>query len=252
MQADHLHSSSAVAASALLNGAKRPTTALGQKRKCPGSRGTPVFTLRNRYRQPAPACPFGANRRLNLSFAYRALVLTLWLPVGLENHLELRHRLQVFEVKHLHQRQARFARLQQPLDLGGPIAEHFTKLKIPARLLSSFNVPFASVLPRRWLLVEKLIRDIHITDRLDFWIKHAAIQSQFRNAAEQIVTRIDRLRALDQLGNHSLTLCPGKTFVERHNPRLLADLSEDHDCSVLILGAFLQITALAFDNPTAF
>jgi hypothetical protein len=27
--------------------------------------------------------------------------LTLWLPVGLENHLELRHRLQVFEVKHI-------------------------------------------------------------------------------------------------------------------------------------------------------
>src|SRR6266436_8181684 len=108
--------------------------------------------------------------------------------VGLENHLELRHRLQVFEVKHFHQRQARFARLQQPLDLGGPIAEHFTKVKIPTRLLSSFNVPFASALPRWWLLVEKLIRDIHITDRLDFWIKHAAIQSQFRNAAEQIVT----------------------------------------------------------------
>jgi hypothetical protein len=29
--------------------------------------------------------------------------LTLWFPVGLENHLELRHRLQVFEVKHFHQ-----------------------------------------------------------------------------------------------------------------------------------------------------
>src|SRR5882724_1040048 len=213
----------------------------------------PVAEQHVSQRGRAIAFPIGllwVKRRL--SFAYRALVLTLRLPVGLKNHLELRHRLQVFEVKHFHQRQARFARLQQPLDLGGPIAEHFTKLKIPTRLLSSFNVPFASALPRWWLLVEKLIRDIHITDRLDFWIKHAAIQSQFRNAAEQIVTRIDRLRALDQLGNHSLTLCPGKTFVERHNPRLLAGLSEDHDCSILILGAFLQITALAFDNPTAF
>ena len=104
----------------------------------------------------------------------------------------------MFEVKHFHQRQARFARLQKPLDLGGSIVDHFTKLKIPTRLLSSFNVPFTSALPQWWLLVEKPIRDIHITDRLSSWIKHAAVQSKFRNAAEQIVTRIDGLRAFNQ------------------------------------------------------
>jgi hypothetical protein len=45
MQADHLHSSSAVAASALLNGAKRPMTALGQWRRfdpLPAASGLPL------------------------------------------------------------------------------------------------------------------------------------------------------------------------------------------------------------------
>src|SRR5450755_4991715 len=59
----------------------------------------------NGHIQSPSACLKRAKRRPNLSFAYRALVLTLWLPVGLEDHLELRHRLQVFEVKHFHQRQ---------------------------------------------------------------------------------------------------------------------------------------------------
>src|SRR5450432_3028308 len=45
MQAEHLHSSSAVAASALLNGAKRPTTALSQWRRfdpLPAASGLPL------------------------------------------------------------------------------------------------------------------------------------------------------------------------------------------------------------------
>jgi hypothetical protein len=87
---------------------------------------------------------FVPKRQLNLSFRVSSpgfdAVASGQRP---KIHLELRHRLQVVEVRHFHQRQARSARLQPSLDLDGPIADHFTNLKIPTKLLSSFNVPFA-------------------------------------------------------------------------------------------------------------
>jgi hypothetical protein len=46
-----------------------PMSESGQKRKCPGSRGTVRFTLRCRHRQPASACPFGADCVEKLLFA---------------------------------------------------------------------------------------------------------------------------------------------------------------------------------------
>jgi len=140
---------------------------------------------------------------------------------------------------------SRFARLQQP-STSVAIADHFTKLKISQYCLA-LHVPFVRRFPGA-AACRKLIRDIHITDRLAFE-SSCCHTIAVRNAAEQIVTRIDRFARIDQLGTTAHRL-PWKTFVERHN-RIASGLSEIM-ISVLISGAFLQITALAFDNPTAF
>jgi hypothetical protein len=43
--------------------AQMPTSGMGQKAEVSGPARHVRFTLRSRYRQPAPACPFGAKGR---------------------------------------------------------------------------------------------------------------------------------------------------------------------------------------------